>query len=448
MSFAPFMSLALFVALSGLAPIPPPLSPEVKLVIASLRSGERERIEKALGPIGDLPLYRAELDFNPNTRIVTGKVLVTVTPKQATSSLSLRVTANANNEGAVKLTTATVNGVPATALALTEGSLYKIRFAAPAPAGVPFTVEARLTARVPAAEADSDHLAVDPDAMDGPGGDYGAFSVTPEVTCLAGLIPMVPFIRPDGAPAAAPSGIGDLGTFDPSHFLITLSVPSGYSVVAPGEKIGEVPDAQGRVRTTYAVAAARELPMLVTKGYQVSTVDVGDITVESHFSAQDAKTGKTVLTHAANALRTIQEKLGPYPYRKFRVVEAHLSNGAGGMEFPGLITVATSIYRGSTNPLGALGMPELTKNPILAPLLAAHMGSMIANTLEFTVDHEVAHQYIAMLVGNDPIHGFEKRFARAGERHDDALLQNSPDLNEPNDTMCRSSWCSHWPGRS
>ena len=36
--------------------------------------------------------------------------------------------------------------------------------------------------------------------------------------------------------------------------------------------------------------------------------------------------------------------------RHFRVVEAPLSDGAGGMEFPGLITVATSLFRGAHGP--------------------------------------------------------------------------------------------------
>ena len=69
-----------------------------------------------------------------------------------------------------------------------------------------------------------------------------------------------------------------------------------------------------------------ELPILVTRGYQMAMSTVGDITVESHFSSKDAAVGRKVLEHATNALRVAQEKLGPFPYRRFRVVQAHLTH--------------------------------------------------------------------------------------------------------------------------
>ena len=374
------------------------MSPEVQMAIASLREGERARVEKALGAIGALPLYRADLVFDPRTRIVTGKVLITLTPKkESLTEIFLRITPNASNEGSVKLSQAQVNGAPAK-LSQPDVSLYRVGLAKPSPVGVPVTVELRVASKVPEGDLTDAMGGLD----DAAPGDYGAYSVTPEVSCLAGIIPMVPFVRANGELAAGPSGIGDLGTFDPSNFVVSLVVPSGYSVIAPGNLLGEVPEAGG-TRFTYALAAARELPILVTKGYQMAMSTVGEVTIESHFSSKDAAIGKKVLEHATNAVRVAQEKLGPLPYRRFRVVEAHLSHGAGGMEFPGLITVAASLYRGSTNPLAAMGMPDLSNNPLLAPLFAQSLGAMMANTIEFTVDHEVAHQYIAMLVGSDPI---------------------------------------------
>jgi hypothetical protein len=86
----------------------------------------------------------------------------------------------------------------------------------------------------------------------------------------------------------------------------------------------------------------------------------------------------------------------------FRVVEARLAGGAGGMEFPGLITVGMALYRGAADPFSVLGMGGAQDSPLIK-LLLGDLKPMFAHTLEFTVDHEVAHQYWAMLVGNDAV---------------------------------------------
>ena len=396
-----------FFTLLGLAllAVDQPLSPEMQMVCTSLRDGERARVEKAVGFIGEQPLYRADFDFNPATRVVLGKVFITVSAngkKRPLDEIFLRAIPNANTEGAVRLSGAKINGV-AMKLEQPEPSLYRVRLEKAVPPGSSVTLELRLAAKVPDTSDDSDTLSADPGAMDQKGGDYGAFSVSKNVSSLAGIVPMMPFTRANGALASGPSGIGDLGTFDPSNFIVSVTVPSAYRVVAAGNLVGELPETNGRTRFTYALAAAREFPLLVTRQYGVATASAGDIAVTSYFDESDATAGRKVLEHAANALRVAQEKLGPYPFKTLRVVQAHLSSGAGGMEFPGLITVATSLYHGSSKPLSVLGMPDVASNPLIAPMLAGSLGAMMQNTLEFTVDHEVAHQYIAMLVGNDAV---------------------------------------------
>src|SRR5207302_671095 len=106
----------------------------------------------------------------------------------------------------------------------------------------------------------------------------------------------------------------------------------------------------------YAAAASRDFPVFVSRGYATLSAVVDDVTVESFWAEGDEKPGKAVLAHAAAALSEYQKRLGPYPYSTFRVVESRLTGGAGGMEFPGLVTVATGLYRGVGDPLSALGM--------------------------------------------------------------------------------------------
>ncbi len=373
--------------------------PEVKLALSSLREGERARLEKALGPAENLPLYRVDLNVNPKTRVVTGSVSLLFTARRPMSDIALRVVPNANTPDAVTVTAAFING-SAARTSRVDAATLRLRPDAAIAEGQAVLVDMKLKARVPKAP----EIALDPDSVTRPkGGDYGAFSSADEVTCLAGIVPsLVPVI--DGVAEGPPSGIGDLGTFDPSNWIVGVQVPKGYAAVAPGEKLGEVPDAEGATRFTYALAAARDLPVLVTRDYVVKTETLGDITVESHFAAEDKTSGRDALDIAVKALEDLNSRVGPYPYKTFRIVEGRLGGGAGGMEFPGLVTVSAMLYKGAVNPLSVLGMGGGgASQALLQGVLGSDIGAVMGDTLEFTVDHEVAHQYIAMLVGNDAV---------------------------------------------
>ncbi|MGZ3459049.1 MAG: M1 family aminopeptidase, partial [Archangium sp.] len=209
---------------------------------------------------------------------------------------------------------------------------------------------------------------------------------------------------------AGPTGVGDLALYEPSNVLANIIVPSGWKVHATGIPMGELPQKDGRIRYTFAAGAVRDFPVFASRGYASATATVNGTTVESHFASRDAEVGRRVLKYAGDALAEFERRLGPLPFKSLRVVEAPLSGGAGGMEFPGLVTVGTALYRGAGDPNSALeGMQGMGQMQQLlqamggdaAPL--AQLGKTLERTLEFTVAHEVAHQYFAGLVGSDPI---------------------------------------------
>lgn len=399
------MRVLLLCALVAL-PIParatPP--PDVQLAAQSLRADERARLEKVLGPIETQPTYRVELDVDPARRSATGRVSVTVTPRRVLEALHLRLTPETAHAGAVVVSGFEVDGVKLSVPGPAEG-LLTVRFPQPVEAGHPVTVSFKLAAKLPPISTADGLLGGSEEHP----GDYGAFAAGPEVVSLVGVVPMVAVVRPDGTLFDGPSGIGDLAAFDPSNFIVAVTAPTGWQPLAPGALTGDTPDRQGRRRVTYALAGARELPVLVVRGYESSTRQVGEVTVESWYRRGDAASGKSVLEHAAACLELLGQRLGPYPYRTLRVVESRFSGGAGGMEFPGLITISGSLYSGATDPLSLLGLGGLAGNADLAALLggvgglADTLGHLLAATLDFTVAHEVAHQYFAMLVGNDPV---------------------------------------------
>lgn len=389
-------------------------NPEVQLCLQHLKPGEREKAEKALGSLEELPLYRVQLEVDPSGREVKGRVAVEVTARKRTiSELFLRVTPNAQGRK-VTLSEAKVAGKDV-ALERPEPTLIRVPVDPPVESGGRVKLEVSLQASVPRAKENVGSL-LGALGASGPPGDYGAFSAAPDFLSLVGIVPMLPPLHADGTPWAGPSGIGDLALYEPSNVVATVTVPSGWQVHATGVALGEVPEKTQGVRFSFAASLVRDFPVFVSQGYQSSTKTVGGVTVESFYSARDAVPGKRVLQYTASALETFEPKLGALPYKHFRVVEAPLSDGAGGMEFQGLITIGTSLYRGAADPNSIFegsGLESLKSalQQMQALGVALPGGTdpfqsitkSIERTLEFTVAHEVGHQYFAGLVGTDPI---------------------------------------------
>ena len=388
--------------------------PEVQLCLQHFKPSEREKAAKALGPLESLPRYRVQLEVDPGLREVKGRVQVEVVARERPlTELYLRLTPNARGRR-VTLTETKLGGEPVK-LEQPEPTLYRVPLKAPVPPGEVVVLDLALKALVPAGSKGAGGMLGGGKAS---GGDHGAFSATADFVSLVGVIPQVPPVDAAGQPWAGPQGIGDLALYEPAHVLATITVPSGWKVHATGAPMGEVPERDGRVRYGFAAAAVRDFPILISKGYEVSSATVNGVTVESHYAAGDKAVGERVLRYASAALVELERRLGPLPYTHFRVVEAPLTDGAGGMEFPGLITVATSLYQGMANPAGLLGglggmqglqgMEELLK--MMQEMggqgggALGQLGETLERTLEFTVAHEVAHQYFAGLVGSDPIH--------------------------------------------
>jgi hypothetical protein len=382
------------------------LSPEVQLCLQHFRAGERARAEKALGPLDALPFYRIQLEVDPQARSASGIVQLTYTAERPLSRLFLRLTPNAIGGGHVELSQVKLAG-SSVILDEPQPGLYRAKLDPPLAAGASVSLEAHFEAMLPATKAQPatlNALITTPAA----GSDHGAFSATPTFVSLVGIVPMVPRLDARGDPSPGPAGFGDLALYPPANVVAAITVPRGWRAIATGEALGEVPQPDGKVRFSFAAAAVRDFPVFAATGYADATAAVGDLQVVSSFEKEDQAQGEQVLRHAVAIVSDYQKRLGPLPYKHLRVVEAPLLDGAGGMEFPGLITVSDALYRGTADPLTALMGAGL--GPLLGLLPGGgnsgapiQLKALMSNMLEFTVAHEVAHQYFAGLVGSDPI---------------------------------------------
>lgn len=223
------------------------------------------------------------------------------------------------------------------------------------------------------------------------GGDYGLLASGDGITVVASAVPMVtPFV--DGQPAVhvkrPGQAVGDLAWNGPTDWKVQVVLPEGVAAVT--NLVDTVqPDgsllAKGRGPGDLVIVAGKDLV--------ATEQQVGGVRVRSWSLSRDAEAGREVLAEGARALRYL-ERYGAYPYTELDLVEASLTNGAGGVEFGSLALVAAFLYRdpaASTNPMGQL-LNQL-----------GGMGGLLDLDEQrgFVVAHEVAHQWSPGFVVSD-----------------------------------------------
>ncbi len=235
-------------------------------------------------------------------------------------------------------------------------------------------------------------------------GDYGLLALGDGIASFANFYPVL--ARRDGAGGwerTDSSTLGDLGPDDLSNVRARIDLPMDAKLASTGVTVAEEASDAGPSRRQVHVVAAmvRDFAMLASAAFAVSTARVGDVDVRSYYLASEKGAGEQALDAAEHALADFERRFGPYAYADFDVVEAAIVGGAGGVEFSGLATAASMLYRPADAGDGALA--ELLK---LAGASGV-MGQMTGSMLEFCVAHEVAHQWWHGMVGSDSrVHPF------------------------------------------
>jgi aminopeptidase N len=221
--------------------------------------------------------------------------------------------------------------------------------------------------------------------------DYGVFASDGRVINLGGFYPVPATLGRGGWEVGEDMGLGDFSYGQPANYFVTVNLPRGYSMASTG-KVLKTHEAGGRDVHFVVAGAVRDFAIEVAGRFETLRAAVGGTEVTAYFLQEDAEAGKRLLSVARDSLLFFSKKFGPYPYREFKAVEAPITGGAGGVEFPGLVTIA-----------GMLMKETLSKSPggrDFGSLAAA--AAITSELLDFTIAHETAHQWWAALVGSDP----------------------------------------------
>lgn len=165
--------------------------------------------------------------------------------------------------------------------------------------------------------------------------------------------------------------LGDPTYGEAADYRLAIRYPKEYTLVSTGTISSTKEKSGGTLESYVAAAKVRELSCMLVSGMQAAETTVNGVRLSSY--ALTAASAQLALDYAEQALVMMNDYAGYYPYETLSIVQAELENAAG-VEFPGLIMISREYYLAGKNA-----------------------------DLEMTIAHEVAHQWLYGIVGNDQI---------------------------------------------
>lgn len=124
--------------------------------------------------------------------------------------------------------------------------------------------------------------------------------------------------------------------------------------------------------TRYTITSARTFALAASREFQVSSIQVGDVTVSSYYFPLSAAAGQAALKASAEALQVYSQRYGPYSHKSLSLVMGDFNDG---MEYSAFFYLSRDFYNLYD------GTP--------------------ANYLTFVAVHETSHQWWFEQVAND-----------------------------------------------
>ena len=341
-------------------PSPQPTAPPAPTpVAAGFSYALRPQFENELNKIENKTYYSMQWELSDDLSQLRGKQRVGFANRtgQPLDGIYFRLFANANSgEGKITIDKVEISGRTVTTELLNNDTVLHVTWGSPLQPGRLAVLNLEYTVDIP----------------ENATGRYGDFTRTSWLTTLPTIYPIIPAYDENGWHLETPPEYGDLVYADSSTYDVAINTPVGYQVIASGELVQEIQKGN-RITRRFIAAPMRDFDANITNILESASAQTDDVTITSWYKPEHADAGERALDWAMSALQVYEKRFGAYPFKTLDVVESPTT--AGGIEYPGLITVAENLY----NDPGQTGY------------------------FEFATAHETAHQWFYSTVGNDQV---------------------------------------------
>jgi hypothetical protein len=343
-----------------LAPTPSPSTPSLE-DRSIFKSGLIESQQSVLDGLEGASVYQIEFNIAEDLHHVSGhqEVLYTNTETVPLNEVQFRLFPNVLG-GEMEVSNILVDEQSVTPNFQLNNSLLIVPLASPLEAGGGVVIKMDFTVEVPQ------------DVVQ----NYGMLAYFDNVLALAHAYPMIAVYDDEGWNAEIPSQSGDVTYADASFFIVKITAPNEVTVVTSGTEIDHSEDGETQVLNV-ASGPARDFYLAASPMYEEISKTFGEVTIRSYAPQELANGAEAALEIAADSLELFNARYPIYPYIELDVVATPTL--AGGIEYPGLIVINSSLYNID-------GADPRTRQ-----------------SLEGVVAHEVAHQWYYNLVGGDQL---------------------------------------------
>ncbi|MFN8598702.1 MAG: M1 family metallopeptidase [Anaerolineae bacterium] len=352
----PVVSTPTLASPPSLAPQPTPTSAKVDLT--PYRTAMRAKFAGDVDQFTTATRYQIDLTLAPDLASYSARQTVHYTNNETEplSAIYFRLFPNTSSYGGkLTLSEFKLNGQSITPITELSNSALRIPIDPPLPIGASVDFEMAYQTKVPTSSVTS---------------GYNQFGLFSGVLALPNFYPQIPAYDSEGWNVEVAPGMGDAVFSDSALYQVNILAPKNQLVVTSGTCESQAaPNDQQSLRCISG--PMRDFMIASSADFQVATETVDDVQINSYFLKKDAAAGRTGLQVTTEAFKSYSKRIGPYPFNQLDLVETPTT--AGGIEYPGLIVVAQSLYEED------------------------HAFQ------EGATAHEAAHQWWYSLVGNDQV---------------------------------------------
>lgn len=296
------------------------------------------------------------IDYDARTVVVDETILY---PNHTGNQLNTLVLAIIPNlwQDSFRLTSITINGTPTTTYSI-EGQRLDIALSSfTRPEGV-MTINIQYSLALPFAEQEDPSIS-----------RPRIYGYTSRQLNLTNWYPfVVPYIDGDWV-LHEPWYYGEHLVYDAADYEVNLKFVE--TTFTPIVAASGFPEQQGD-STRYTITSARAFALAASREFQVSSLEVGDVTVSSYYFPLSEAAGQAALKASAEALQVYSQWYGPYPHKTLSLIMGDFNDG---MEYSAFFYLSRDFYN------------LYDRTP--------------ANYLTFVAVHETSHQWWFEQVAND-----------------------------------------------